>query len=244
MKRLAFAWATAAAITLGGIGSASASDIVEDILRSNFDLMEEDGGMWHIVRTPRDDGTERYAKQLRIGDTHIDWEVSSITRHNGDGWLNGLAHAELTRMGTAYSYAYTPDMSGRISSVSMLISPNRESSRTPHSKQCKKGESGCYTLRDKDAIIFMTYFARGLDGSLVSGVSQVLWATDHGPIVKTSPISFQQVNDGTTRMTFEEYAEPWAYPLAGYEFEKRADGKRLLRVCYSFVNDVCNTTRD
>ena len=233
-------------ITLAWSSAAYAQqDIVDDILRVNYDLLQEKSVVLHILKTPNDDGTERLASQLRVGNTHIDLDVRTISRYKGpsEHRLTGLTNKEVSESGYEYQFSYAFNAAGKIIDVGVAHHPNRPLLLTPLAESCRQGEADCFSLRERDAIVHMTALERNSSGRLTGGTSRIIWSTDRGLQIKVQNMRFEYPTDIIATLVFEGHGEPWAFPVAGYELERLPDGKKLLRVCRSFKDDRCVTTR-
>lgn len=217
-------------------GTAKA-DIVEDMARGNFDLIEYRGHLSTVVRTPHADGTE-YIEFKKHSGGEV-WYAYSIARVP-DGPEKGLVKhlVDVNQHEVLFHFGFDPR--GKIISRIEFHSPSREDiTITPNSVPCNPlTDARCYWLEPENALV--SWFSFGNEGGMVTNWWNVVGVEK--PFGTVQKISISSLNYATERMVFVDFEQEWAYPYAGYELKRLPDGKNILFVCRSFANDTCITT--
>lgn len=218
------------------------ADIVEDIARGNYDMVEYNGTEFTVVRIDQKDGTELV--EFRHPGNGTRAHLFSVARFP-KGLAKGLAGHLVADTQYEMTFNYNFDSRGKIESKIEIHSPYVTTGVTARLEACVgDAQSGCFTLDWEEALFNISTFTRANNGTLWSGVSTSTWFVENGKsVLKEQHIRFDRT-ERTERLIFEGWNQPWAYPAAGYVLEKLTGGKKILRVCASFANDTCKTARD
>ena len=188
----------------------------EDIIRGNYAVLERDGKRFNVIRKKLRDETV-YVELREVGSNTLGdrWSYSVLL----DGREKGLVRQLVAEHGTEVMSYYELNEQNRVARQISVMKPGLMTVTTT-------------ILRDKT-------------GSVYSGALETAWFNPSQPTPfheMTQLILFTQASKDRTILTFEDHDQPGAFPLAGYEFVRRRDGKNILRECVTFKNNTCRTT--